>query len=220
MIRPKELSFNDCGLADLEIFFGLRRVYQSPELQSWINTPNTVDSNEAFMLEKIQLLLIDNVEHWNEQDLSLHFIGPLFTLVGFTERYRFNLFSQANLSAQIQDILLSGRVDELIASGYRRFETPFFCFNEYKKESDFKGDPAGQALAAMLVGEALNNAKMPIYGSYIVGRNWFFMVLHQSKYAISKLYDGTDIADLQTILKTLKNLKNICLKRTQPITNI
>ena len=65
----------------------------------------------------------------------------------------------------------------------------YFTFQEYKKERDPNGDPAEQALAAMLVGQALNETKQPIYGCYIVGRDWCFMTLLGRGYAISKGYD-------------------------------
>ena len=104
----------------------------------------------------------------------------MFSYIDFTERYRFNLFAQRTISATIQGITLGGRTDEIIASGYRDPKTPFFAINEYKKETDPDGDPAGQALAAMLVGQELNRqegVELPLYGCYIVGGLWRFVNL-------------------------------------------
>ena len=89
-------------------------------------------------MQKITRLLFTNASHWNEQDLSMHFIGPMFSLVGFTERSRFNLFAQSSLTGIVDGVTLTGRVDELIASGFRIPKVPFFAFNEYKKEMEYK----------------------------------------------------------------------------------
>lgn len=142
---------------------------------------------------------------------NYHFIGPMFSLIDFTEPYRFNLFAQRYISATVNDILLSGKPDGLIASGYRNPEKPFFCFHEYKAPPDLpegeeNNDPAGQCLAAMLVGQALNlPEKKIIYGCYVIGRDWYFMVLDNKQYAISNVYSATTpaIFNILQILKTL-----------------
>jgi hypothetical protein len=94
-----------------------------------------------------------------------------------------------------------------------------FAFNEYKKETDPDGDPAGQALAAMLVGKELNQKQgndFSIYGCYIVGASWRFMVLQGKEYMISSTYDGLNLEDAQQILRILYQLKEYCMQRTVP----
>ena len=215
-----EKSFNDCRLAYLEKAFGVRQVQNMEALESWQSkaTPIFPSENEASFLKIIQELLKINAS-WNEQELSLHFVGPVFSLINFTEPYRFNLFAERFLSAIIQNIdnepvLLQGKPDEFIASGYREPEIPFFCFNEFKKETDIRGDPAGQVLAAMLVGQKLNNTEnRPIYGCYIIGRDWYFMTLLDKKFCISQDFSAvTD--DIFKIFAMLKALKEIIMELT------
>jgi len=57
-----------------------------------------------------------------------------------------------------------------------------------------------------LVAQELNKNQHPIYGCYILGRDWFFMVLQGRQYAISEVYAATkeDIFDIFRILKGLK----------------
>ena len=76
------------------------------------------------------------------------------------------------------------------------------------------------ALAAMLVGQELNrqeSVELPLYGCYIVGGLWRFMVLEGTKYAISKSFDSTDIEDSYQILRILFQLKIYCMDRTEPV---
>jgi hypothetical protein len=217
-----EKSFGECRLAYLEKTFGLRQVRKMEVMDSWLNSALQIEPNEKekIFLDILQDVLVLNAS-WNEQELSLHFVGPLFSLVNFTSPYRFNLFAQRLISATInsldqQPILLFGKPDEFIASGYREPEVPFFCFNEFKKETEIKGDPAGQALAAMLVGQELNQNKSPIYGCYIIGRDWYFMTLDGKNFAISQGFDTTTEHILK-VLCILKALKGIVTKLTEGI---
>ena len=204
----------------METVFGLKAVKKLPLLTAWTTTDFELSEFDKKCTDRLNDLLQENVPHWNEYDLSLHFIGPMFSLVRFTERYRFNLFAQRTISAEVQGILLNGRTDELVASGFREPLVPFFAINEYKKETDPDGDPAGQALAAMLVSQELNLQKgvdLPLYGCYIIGRNWFFIVLDGNEYAISKAFDSTEIEDAYQILRILFQLKIYCMERTEPM---
>lgn len=146
-----------------------------------------------------------NFQGWNEADLDSQCIGPLFTLVNYSSIY-FNNFSQRDIEAVIEGLRLFGMRDGIIASGRREPENPFLAFQEYKRFLDSDCDPAGQALGAMLVGQALNEPRLPIFGCYVVGHDWWFMVVGGKRYAISKEFSAmTD--DKFAIFRTLKVLK-------------
>ena len=216
----EKLNFSDCTLFKMEKLFGLIALEQTPSLSDWIATNFELTDFDRENIRRLCYSLQKNVAHWNETDLSLHFIGPMFSLVDFTERYRFNLFAQRSIFATINNIELGGRTDEIIATGYREPEMPFFAFNEYKKETNPDGDPAGQALATMLVGQQQNEQKeviFPIYGCYIIGRNWFFIVLEGNEYATSKPFISTEYEDALQILRILFELKIYCMARTAHI---
>jgi hypothetical protein len=214
------LNFNDCTLTDLDKRFGLRWSRPLPQLNEWLDMAAAIELSdyEIATCQNLRNLLDLNVFYWREQDLSLHFIGPIFSLINFTEPYRYNLFAQRFIQATIptingERIELMGKPDEILASGYGEPEMPFFAFNEFKKEVQFKGDPAGQVLSAMLVGQHLNDHDDPIYGCYVLGRDWYFVVLTGKMYHISKGFDGTT-DDVFGICRMLKALKEIVKKRT------
>lgn len=216
----EKINFSDCTLSLLEDKFGLEYAEKMPVLKEWIETNYLLSPEYSFFLNKISQNLNNNALHWNELDLSMHFIGPMFSLVGFTAHKRFNLFAQRTITATVQDTILTGRVDELIASGFRTPKIPFFAFNEYKRQTDPDGEPAGQALAAMLAGKALNDTNNCMYGCYIIGQHWYFMLLQDNKYAISTSFNGAELEDATQILRILFQLKEYCMQRTEPIINL
>ena len=64
----------------------------------------------------------------------------------------------------------------------------------------------------MLVAQVLNNNEKPIYGAYVLGREWIFTVLQGRKMIQSLPFLTTDLEDLKGILRVLKNLKEIIKK--------
>jgi hypothetical protein len=206
-------SFNDCNLKFLEKNFDLEQVDMLAALESWINTDAEISDFEHESLIRFRQVLAFNIHDWNEYELDSHFIGPIFTLINFSSK-KFNHYSQRFIKGIVGNFELSGKPDGIISSGRREPENPFFAFQEYKRELDPDGDPAGQALAAMLVGQSFNDdPNIPIYGCYINGRDWYFMTLVGNQYAISQDFSAvTD--DVFEIFKTLKALKEIVKERT------
>ncbi len=204
------MIFKECTLKQLDETFSLKPLplKHMAVLQEWLNGTNEISEQERSYLLILQRYLQEHVDDWNEQELSLHFIGPVFSLIQFDYERKFNLFAQRPFSGIVDGIEISGKPDEMIATGYREPKKPFFCFQEYKKEQDANGDPAGQALAAMLVAQEINEHQFPIYGCYVRGRSWFFMALQGKEYSISDAYTATktEIFDILQILKTLKQI--------------
>ena len=208
-----EKSFKDCNLKFLEKTFGLEQVDTLPVLDSWLAMPSEPSDFEKESLLHLRKVLTFNIHDWNEFELDSHFIGPIFTLVDFSNK-KFNHYSQRFLQGQVGDYQLFGKPDGIVSAGRREPETPYFAFQEYKRELDPNGDPAGQTLAAMLVGQSLNDdPSKPIYGCYINGRDWYFMALVGTEYCISQDFSAVT-NDIFKIFATLKALKEIVIKLT------
>lgn len=193
--------------------FGLIPVIEAGFVQNWLSNASDLGEGEYFQAAELRNLLKENALHWNEQELSLHFIGPMFSIVHFTIVTKMNLFAQRFISAEVPDrngnlILLSGKPDGVLASGYRGPEIPYFALQEYKRDIDHPdGDPGGQCLAAMLAGQTLNgNISQPMHGYYVVGQNWYFLMLLGKDYAISAAYSAVtdEVFYILGLLKTLK----------------
>jgi len=205
-------TFDECTVAIMDDVFGLRRKLKSQALDNWLGMTPEITTDEKAALDRIQHLLLLGGDAWNEQELSLNFIGPLFGLVNFIELYKFNLFAQRHIGTTVPSVEgdkeLGGEPDGMIATGYRTPKIPMFAFSEYKRAIESGGDPPGQTLAAALVGQILNQNSTPIYGCYVIGETWHFLVLEGKNYTISAgLSAVTDeILDIYRILKALKSI--------------
>ncbi len=111
------------------------------------------------------------------------------------------------MSASIDDVKLSGTVDMVVASGFQKPKKPFFCIHEYKQElKKDSSDPLGQLLSEMIVSQKINNNGQVIYGSYVIGRSWYFIILEGNEYTVSDTYVATQ-DDIYTIFKILREVK-------------
>jgi len=202
-------TFKECDLFFLEKTFDLKQEDDKDILTKWIDESKNyeIDEIDNRFFVRLREKLTYRVDNWNEWELIEHFIGPLFSVIDFNTK-EYGMFSERLLKATIDNYELSGYPDAIIAKGRRKPEIPYFCFQEYKKEKDPDGDPAGQCLAAMLVAQELNNNLRPLYGVYVVGKHWYFMVLQGKEYAISKGHNALK-DEIFEIVKLLKHLKTI-----------
>lgn len=213
----RSLTFKQCTVGLLEKNFGIEQTLHSETLDEWLNHQIAITTSEKENLVEQQEVLVFNLLGWNEQELALNFIGPVVSMLRFKSK-KFNLFAERPIEATLttvdgSNLTLNGKPDGIIASGFRDPEVPFFSFHEHKQEIDSSGDPAGQVLAAMLVGQAQNvNPQLPIYGCYIIGQNWYFLVLEDKNYTIASPYSATN-TELFDIFRILKAMKVIVEKR-------
>ncbi len=198
--------FKDWTLDKIDDAFGTAQVEELPILNELLNFDYQVDDFERrylSMLSKDYLNL--GGDNWNEVELENKIISPVIVFSGIQNK-KFSYFLERDLATTIDQFELSGRVDGMIATGFRSPKVPHFCLNEYKRQTDPDGDPQGQALIAMLVAQKINDNQKPIYGSYIIGRNWYFLALVGKEYAISKDFSCVDdeMFDIFRILKSLR----------------
>lgn len=201
----KKSNFRDWTLDKIDDVFGTDQVKKLASLDNLLAYQYTPNDFEKQGLELIRDSYFLGGEDWNEVELENKIISPIFVFAGIDSK-QFAYFLERELSVTINKYELSGRVDGMIASGFRNPKQPYFCMNEYKKETDPNGDPKGQALIAMIAAQALNDNNLPVYGCYIVGRMWVFISLEDKKYAFSKSFtvDDNEIFDIYRILKSLK----------------
>ncbi len=200
-------TFKEWSLSALEKAFGLKQIWQSDLLDAWRQMPYEINETDKNSLLKLQAVLIRGGQYWNEVELENKFISPLIMLAEIDDE-QMGYFLERPLSATVGDYQLSGTVDGMIATGFREPDIPLFCMHEYKRSLENQGAPDAQVLAAMLVARELNPASHPMYGLYVIGFDWHFMVLEGNHYCISKTYNADD-EEIFVLFKMLKSLKQL-----------
>jgi len=68
-------------------------------------------------------------DNWNEVELENKIISPMIVFSEIQNK-KFSYFLERDLFTSIGDYELMGRVDGMIATGFRSPKAPYFCFNE------------------------------------------------------------------------------------------
>ncbi len=200
-------SFSKWTIEDVEDTFHVVLHKHHERLQAWMTSQTSPSEEEDLQLTHLQEKLQDHVWDWNEEELKVYFIIPLLNLVDFDQK-QYHPFLARELSMTYHDEKVAGTVDFVVASGKRSPKRPFFFLHEYKKEHDSSDDPLGQLMIAMVTAQMLNNDEHPVYGAYVMGRYWHFVVLEGQRYAVHTGLNATD-KELKTIFSVLHNTKGI-----------
>ncbi|MCU0444999.1 MAG: hypothetical protein MUE85_08770 [Microscillaceae bacterium] len=209
--KAKAIDLSESLLAKT---FGLTRVFEPTLLLAeWLKgTGETLNKLDYALLQKIIPKLIKNADYWNEEELKMQFISIIILLGEFESPIQ--TYYEREISTSIQNILLKIEADMLLSKGIGDLiETPYFFLHEYKREKKYSGDPIGQMLGGMLIGQALNENKKPMYGCYVQGRYWYFAILEDKKYVISNSYNASEEPEVIQIVMILRKLKTIILER-------
>lgn len=225
--------FKDWEKDDLFFYLQVKEQTTSELLTNWLSIKKELSDFEKTSLEKLCERAKHRIANWNEAELRDNFIGNVLSLVDFySAEYYFAAFSERSIQAKVNNVTLRGKVEWMVALGGSTPKTPFFFIHEYKKEKGTDNDPIGQLLATMVAAQVLNkqpfqtdffkplkkhDANMPIYGCYIIGRNWFFVVLVGKNYTISPAYDATNLSELQQIVYILKEQKQMIINRLRKV---
>jgi hypothetical protein len=199
---------------EIELTFGTERVKNLPVLDAWLEADEPADDFERKTLLMYHEQLVEKVDAWNEDELKFFFISHIITLVNFTKHKVYSSFSQRTLAAKRKDLQgnevdLRGRVEFFVARGQQIPRQPFFFIHEYKPlNKTTPSDPLGQLLIAMIATQSLNNDNQPLYGVYILGKFWQFVVLDQNQYAVSQSFDTVQEDELFKVYSILKRCKS------------
>jgi hypothetical protein len=212
-------SFKNWTRQDLKKAFNVVQVDSLKPLDDWINTSQTVLTEaETTILDNLLKKSLRYLDSWNETELREKFIIKITELVDFEfEEQECHTFSERYLSATIDDYTLYGFVDWFVASGTQQPEKPFFFIHEYKAEGAKELDGRGQLLATMFATKKLNQEQEVMYGTFVLGRLWFFVALNNLQFAETPAFDVLKKEDLYQVVKILKRQKDIISKRLKTI---
>ena len=205
----KYKSFEKWKSEEVQNEFHITRLFQEPLfLSDFLANLPVLNEVEKKAIDELQAQLLFMADVWNEYDMSILFVGPLFNIIK-SQQINYRTFFNHTLKGILNNKEITGRIDGMLAKGRQIPQLPIFFIQEYKPESGPNGDPLGQLLIEMVTAQALNNEpEQAIYGCYIIGRNWFFVVLKDNEYAVSNVYVATQTAiyDIVGILKKVQTM--------------
>lgn len=195
---------------EVEDTFGITPATDISLLEDWLSADCEITDKEREKLEDLKADLIKKVKYWNEAAMKFFFLGPLMRLVDY-DGDEYNAFLEQTLHVKLNDeVIASGNVDFLVATGKQIPKVPFFTLHEYKPEPNYSSDPQGQLLIAMVAAQQYNASHgidFPLFGIYVIGRFWFFVTLKGTTYTESLAFDATQ-DDLFKIFCMLRKVKN------------
>lgn len=201
--------------AELMLHFQLTKIagIQTPAMQEWFNTPDTVFSSfEMQLFEHTYQNGLENMAFWSEEDLKMYFISNVLWLGGLMNKDNkgyVGLFEK-KLSGVVNKTSLSVRADFVVAKGFKNITTEnYFHFQEYKPQLSPTGEPMAQLLEAFLIGQVKNQSISPLYGCEVIGGIWKFVIMEGKNYCISEAFDATSREDLLKIIAILRKFKEI-----------
>ena len=201
-------EFSKWTIEEVEDTFQLTQVDTLPLLTAWESAEVLMTPEEEAQLRVLADRLRRAVHDWNEEELKLKFIGLLILLADY-DQADYRAFFERPIAVKVNHERLAGVVDCIVSAGKRSPKRPFFCLHEYKPEKRASDDPMGQTVIALVAAQKLNDDGQPLYGAYVVGRNWYFVVLADKEFVVSKEYDATQEADLRQIFRMLKQIKTL-----------
>ncbi len=193
MEKIKNKSFETWLYEEVGQAFGLTRLYEHEFWNQFADLKTPESYPHLSIIEELRKDLLKYADTWNEDELKFLFISPFINLVKFTSS-KYKVFTQRPMSVKYENDTktTSGKVEFMLAKGIQTPQKPFFFLQEYKQENRKSNDPLGQLLIAMVAAQVQNADNETLYGCYVSGRNWFFVMLKGKEYAVSNAYNATD----------------------------
>ncbi len=188
---------------------------ESEELTEWLSASYSLTDFEEKLLKDVFERTKDYINYFNEEELKIQLIAHIFYLAAIDLDGQIKVYYERPLSAVVGEFHLSVVADCLVATPmpFNKPRKPYFFLQESKKGKGDNKDLEAQMLMAMLIAQQKNQDGKPIYGSFIIGANWFFTTLIGTDYCLSQEFNAANYADLVQIVSLLRHLKTLILER-------
>ncbi len=210
-------SFRRLEFKDLRNLVNITERIDDSVFESWFNYDYQISRTEERFLTQLLETNRRFLDSYTEEELKAQFIIPLINQINFFSNDVRGWYERP-LSAVINDVLLNGYTDYMIAKGIETPEHPYFFIQEYKKEL---GDrhPKNALLAEMMVAMQLNEENL-MRGAFVIGRIWNFVILkklgnNQYDYFRSPDFNVLKIQELKQLYINLQAIKGLFSPRSQ-----
>jgi len=203
-------SFSNIRFADLQRIVSISLKRNFSKFAEWFDYPYNLSEMENLFLETLLEKHSLHLPFYTEEALKMKFLSPILNQVNFMTEH-FQDWYDSEISGIVNGVELKGYTDMMIAKGFYEPEKPYFFIQEFKPSKPNK-DPEVQLLAEMLVAIEKNNTTI-MRGGYIIGRNWYFVILekigeNQFEYFVSKQFDSLELPNLKQIYINLQAVKH------------
>lgn len=213
--KNKAKPFKNWLYEDVADEFGLKLIRTHPFLEVLDKIePISQQHPDYKQVEGLREGLSLYAETWNEDELKTMFINPFVRLANLISPY-YKVFAQRPISLRYANdtLLTESPVDFILGKGLQTMKKPFYLLNKYIVENPPKKGQViiqdiGQLLIAMIACQQKNQDNKPLYGLYVTGRFWFFVVLDGKTCAVSKSYSAED-DEIFKIFAMLLHIKSV-----------
>lgn len=209
MTAKRKMSFSRISFEDLLELVDLQEIMDYSVFEDWFRFDYSLNPEEETFLEDLLARNLRFVDTYLEEELKAQFIIPLLNKVNFFHGQARGWYERP-LQARINEVLLHGRTDYMVARGIETPREPYFFIQEYKQEL---GDrhPKNALLAEMMVALELNGGSQ-MRGAYVIGKSWTFVLLNKEsenryEYFRSQDFSAIKIFELQGIYRNLQSVK-------------
>jgi hypothetical protein len=214
-IEGQKRSYGFSSITDeiLDNLFQIEREISNSRFQKWFSEAEKLEIENRVLEELEDLLQSEGsfLFDYQEEDLKIYFISTILKLVNFRlPEKRVRGFFEQKITYSNSRGVLNGTVDFVVAKGRKQAIKPYFFIQEFKQHTG-ASDPEPQLVAELIAGLELT-AVSEIWGAYIVGNDWKFIILEKIekdsyKYFVSQHFDSLKIEDLKNIYRNLLVVK-------------
>ncbi|MEM0991631.1 MAG: hypothetical protein AAGI49_01280 [Bacteroidota bacterium] len=204
------ISFANVSFKQLNAIVPIKQVIDERKFEDWFKFSYELSAAEVDFLTALIKKNKSYINSYSEEELKIKLIGPLLNKVNFFKG-AFRDWYERTISAEINDTIFSGKVDYMVAKGFKEPELPYFFIQEFKP-SFSNSLPDDQLLAELMVAIAQNRTK-EAKGAYIQGRYWNFAILEKDEsnsylYSLSQSFDAIQLEELKAIYINLQAVKH------------
>ncbi len=211
-MEQKSYNFSTIRFADLEKIVEIRQGKDKippQKFNEWFKFDYVMSDEEINYFDKLIKKHYSYLDMYHEEDLKMKFLSLIYNQVNFhTEKFRD--WYDAKIQGEINGVKFNGFADFLIATGLEEPQNPYFFIQEFKPTNPDK-HPKNQLLAELLLAIEKNQVNI-MRGGYIIGRNWFFVILEKIdenayEYFVSQQLDSLNFEHLRQIYVCLQAVK-------------
>ncbi len=201
---------------ELDALIDIEKKIDKSKFIEWFEKSSDLSSEVELFLKNLILENEDLIDDYNEEDLKVYFIVPLLNKVNFKmKEQNIRGFYENKLTYKTDKFIFSGTTDFVVSQGLLKSKKPYFFLQEFKRSEEFS-NPRPQLLAELVSAVELNGWSS-IKGVYVIGGNWYFVVLdkignNKYKYYVSRSYSCINSEDLKIIYNNLMFVKNEILE--------